>query len=510
MRFSPQGKKIQANPYKVDDVLLFEGTENYMKKSHGITVDYFIKGDGNMKTMKKLFVLLATLLLCMGMSVVSASAATMTEDGVEVTLTTDGDVYEEGDDITATLTVTNTNDFAVTNVSLEHILLEGYELAEGSQLTKALETLEAGATEELVVTYVAEEEEVLDTESGAETGDANAALWMGVMLVAAGGVAVLAVKGRKSRKILLPLMFIGLLGAGLLPAQAAMAQEINDWTVNVSEEIQVGEEVCTIEAVVKYTVALPEEEVVITGVEGTVCDAVTGEILPGTMVTLRAGADMTAGDAALTTAGEAAVVMTDANGYYTMEMPAGTYTAEYSLEGYITGYANVVCADGFVLQNAALSPVMESDEYRVVLTWGDTPRDLDSHLTGPLADGSRYHVYYSNKTARSEGEIVATLDRDDTTSYGPETITITVANDGVYKYSIHDYTNRGSVGSTELSMSQAKVDLYKGESLIATYTVPENVVGTVWNVFEIEGDTVRTLNTFENINSPSNVGALAE
>ena len=31
MRFYPQGKKIQANPYKVDDVLLFEGTENYMK-----------------------------------------------------------------------------------------------------------------------------------------------------------------------------------------------------------------------------------------------------------------------------------------------------------------------------------------------------------------------------------------------------------------------------------------------------------------------------------------------
>lgn len=179
-----------------------------------------------MKTMKKLFVLLTALLLCMGMSVVSAFAATVTEDGVDVTLTTDADAYEEGDDITATLTVTNNNEFAVTDVTLEHILLEGYELAEGCELTSAVETLEAGAATELTVTYVAEEEEVLEDVPGAETGDANAAVWMGTMLIAAGVVAVLAVKGRKSRKILLPLILIGLLGAGLLPAEAAKAAEI--------------------------------------------------------------------------------------------------------------------------------------------------------------------------------------------------------------------------------------------------------------------------------------------
>lgn len=465
-----------------------------------------------MKTMKRLFVLLTALLLCMGMSVVSASAATVTEDGVEITLTTDADVYEDGDDITATLTVTNNNEFAVTDVTLEHILLEGYELAEGCEMTSTVEALEAGAATELTVTYVAEEEEVLEDVPGAETGDANAVVWMGTMLIAAGVVAVLAFKGRKSRKILLPLIFIGLLGAGLLPAEAAMAAESNSWTAEISEDVQVGEEVCTVEAVVTYTVTVPEEEVVVTGVEGTVCDAVTGEILSGTMVTLRAGADVTEGEAALTTAGEAAVVVTGEHGYYTMEMAAGTYTAEYSREGYITSYANIVCVDAIVLQNAALSPIMESDEYRVVLTWGETPRDLDSHLTGPYADGGRFHVYYSRKTATSGEEVLATLDRDDTTSYGPETITVTITADnyGIYKYAIQDYTNRYDSNSTALSMSQARVELYKGDALINTFAVPENNVGTVWNVFEIENGTVRTLNTFENISSPSGVGALTE
>lgn len=465
-----------------------------------------------MKTMKKLFVLLTALILCMGMSVVSAAAATITEDGVETTLTTNAEVYEEGEDIVVTLQVTNTNEFAITEVSLEHILLnlDGYELAEDSVLTTELESLEAGATEVLVITYVAEEDAVLEDVPGAETGDTDAVLWMGVMLVAAGAVAVLAVKGKKSRKILLPLILIGLAGAGMLPAEAAMAQEINNWTVEISEDIQVAEEACTVDAVVKYTVAQPEEEVVVTGVEGTVCDAVTGQALPGTTVTLRAGADVTEGDAALTTAGEAASAMTDANGYYTFEMPAGTYTAEYSLEGYITGYANVVCADSIVNQNAALSPVMEENEYRIVLTWGEQPKDLDSHITGPSSESTRYHVYYSQKTVTSGEEVIAKLDLDDRDGLGPETITIKTVYDGIYKYSIHDYTNRYSTDSTALSMSQAKVEVYEGEALVAVFTVPENTIGTVWNVFEIEGDTVRPLNTFENISSAGSVGALSE
>lgn len=75
-------------------------------------------------------------------------------------------------------------------------------------------------------------------------------------------------------------------------------------------------------------------------------------------------------------------------------------------------------------QDGVITPVLSDDEYRIVLTWSSTPSDLDSHLSGPLSTGERFHVYYSDMSAFDNGETVATLDLDDTSSYGPETITL--------------------------------------------------------------------------------------
>ena len=59
-------------------------------------------------------------------------------------------------------------------------------------------------------------------------------------------------------------------------------------------------------------------------------------------------------------------------------------------------------------------------------------------------------------------------------------------------------------------MSGAKVELYRGNTLIATYNVPINTTGTVWNVFEIEGDTIRTINTMENNSNSSTVCSITD
>ena len=152
-----------------------------------------------------------------------------------------------------------------------------------------------------------------------------------------------------------------------------------------------------------------------------------------------------------------------------------------------------------------MTPILSDNEYRIVLTWSDTPDDLDSHISGPLSDGERFHVYYKSMTAIDNGDTIALLDLDDTTSYGPETITLRKTQNGVYRYSIHDYTNAGSNNSTALSMSGAKVALYRGNALIATYNVPINVGGTVWNVFEIDGDAINALNTMEYISDEDKV-----
>lgn len=246
-------------------------------------------------------------------------------------------------------------------------------------------------------------------------------------------------------------------------------------------------------------------------IHGTVRNALTGTSIEGVTVQLRPGWDNKDGTlATVIGAGTDAVTVTDSSGQYSLEVLEGCYTAEFIKEGYITGYANVSCTDmNDADQDAVLTPALSDDEYRIVLTWSSTPRDLDSHISGPLSTGDRFHVYYRHMSASDNGETVAKLDLDDTSSYGPETITLKKTQDGVYKYAVHDFTNCSSTSSTALSMSGAKVELYCGNSLIATYNVPINVTGTVWNVFEIEGDTIRTINTMENNSDPSTVCAVA-
>lgn len=92
---------------------------------------------------------------------------------------------------------------------------------------------------------------------------------------------------------------------------------------------------------------------------------------------------------------------------------------------------------------------------------------------------------------------------DDTSSYGPETVTITLdsslAQDGgVFKYSVHNYTNHYSSNSNSLSLSNATVHIYAGNNLLKTYNAPMNEIGTVWRVFDITENGIETVNEFYN------------
>ncbi|MCB2388392.1 YfaP family protein [Thalassolituus alkanivorans] len=142
--------------------------------------------------------------------------------------------------------------------------------------------------------------------------------------------------------------------------------------------------------------------------------------------------------------------------------------------GYSTLVVKCPC-DGFTY---ALSPVMQNlDGLRVVLTWGSTPSDLDSHLTYPAN-----HVFYVKKQGRD-----ANLDVDDTNSYGPETITIEQKHNGErYVYAVHDYSNHSSKTSKALGNSSARVQVYVGQTLIRTYNVKPQQTASSWVVFGID------------------------
>jgi len=216
---------------------------------------------------------------------------------------------------------------------------------------------------------------------------------------------------------------------------------------------------------------------------GTLRDATTDYTLPGVTIEVRQNWNNTSGVALET-------ISSNSSGVFEIDLPYGYYTFYASLDGYIRAVMNVSVYADEVVRVYHMNPVYEG-EYRIVLTWGQDPRDLDSYL---LASG--VYLYYSD---RHHPDDYAYLDIDVTNGYGPETFTIyNLEGLGGIRYAVHDYTNRGTGSSNyALSASNAIVRVYKGESLTKTYYVPVNSPGTTWYVFEMSADGVITdLNTF--------------
>lgn len=160
------------------------------------------------------------------------------------------------------------------------------------------------------------------------------------------------------------------------------------------------------------------------------------------------------------------------------------------------GYSNLVTKCPCKGLTYAISPVMENlDGLRVVLTWGRSPEDLDSHIAYP-----NNHIYFEAKEGQD-----ANLDVDDTDSFGPETVTLEKKRFGeTYVYAVHDYTNAGNPQATDLSNSQAKVFVYVGQSLVRTYYVPKNKAGNLWTVFRITGaGEFQDINSFDGVREES-------
>ena len=152
------------------------------------------------------------------------------------------------------------------------------------------------------------------------------------------------------------------------------------------------------------------------------------------------------------------------------------------------GYSNLVVKCPCAGMTYAISPVMTNlDGMRVVLSWGEKPFDLDSHLLFPGG-----HIYFDSKEGTD-----ANLDVDDTDSYGPETVTISKKHFGEsYIYAVQDYSNKGLPNSNYLSASKAKVFVYVGSSLVRSYSVPAGKRGNIWTVFKLNPN-----GEFEDINS---------
>jgi hypothetical protein len=221
---------------------------------------------------------------------------------------------------------------------------------------------------------------------------------------------------------------------------------------------------------------------------GQITNAQDGTAVPDALLELRAGINATSGTVLASAA-------TNLSGHYTFSnIQAGSYTATVSKDGFTPNHFTVMVVGGQTIldQNASISPPIADRQWRFVLTWGQTPSDLDSHLTGPNPPGAgsgRFHIYFptASKNYSFNGIRYAELDVDDTTSFGPETTTIyePTGGAGVYRFSVHDYSNKDSSSSGAMATSGAQVRIFRGATLVATYSVP-NRAGTLWTVAELD------------------------
>jgi hypothetical protein len=167
------------------------------------------------------------------------------------------------------------------------------------------------------------------------------------------------------------------------------------------------------------------------------------------------------------------------------------YTITFTHPEYISAMFNIeVMAGSLFFNRFSVSPKLPIGTLRVVVDWDTSPRDLDAHLEKV----NFYHISFRDMRTSADGS--ARLDRDDVDGFGPETITAAkIDNGAIYRYFIHDYTNKNSRGDN-LSRSKAMVKVYGGgDKLLEVYSIPKDVTGTVWEVFEIRGGKIFPVNT---------------
>ena len=230
--------------------------------------------------------------------------------------------------------------------------------------------------------------------------------------------------------------------------------------------------------------SLPAPCVAITHrIVGEVTDAVTGYLLAGATVTIH------------DSSGFEHELVTGADGRYVIEnLVRGEVTILVVKDSYTEWTATIDLQHDIEhgMVDAALNPHLQDNSWRVVLTWLQHPRDLDSHVTrhqspgGPTMDdagSARSHLYWRQTHIRSlnywsdwvTGSVFpsARLDRDNVYGNGiPETVTFfdldACVHDCHFVYRVWDYCSLDNALTEE---SGALVRLYNSAGLHSTYNI---------------------------------------
>ncbi|MEM8010392.1 invasin domain 3-containing protein [Morganella morganii subsp. sibonii] len=182
---------------------------------------------------------------------------------------------------------------------------------------------------------------------------------------------------------------------------------------------------------------------------------------------------------------------TDATGKFKVDLVGGKYAVKITANNYDDYDDFMVVKSGADTNfKFALSPALGTEFGRIILQWSEAPNDLDAHLlVPPVGGGARIHVYYPSGSKDPAGAD-ASLDKDQQSPPGVETITIRKGHKGTYTY----FVKRFSTGA-DTKLSTAKVLLFlnkdlvlkSGTSRMMSFDAPDVVVPAKaqWIVFDI-------------------------
>ncbi len=172
-----------------------------------------------------------------------------------------------------------------------------------------------------------------------------------------------------------------------------------------------------------------------------------------------------------------------------MKSATSLINAQKSNQSSNTASVTTTDADVYEMDNCL---VIGTAPLAATLTWGENPRDLDTHLIGP----NGLHIYYVNQGSLSSEPFI-NLDVDDTTSFGPEVLTaLSFPEAGTYHYSVYRYS-----GSSTISASPARVEVVVNGQRHVFVPPAGQTDERWWNVFDIIVDengaiSITTVNTW--------------
>jgi hypothetical protein len=247
---------------------------------------------------------------------------------------------------------------------------------------------------------------------------------------------------------------------------------------------------------------------------GTITNAVTGDNMSNVSLSVRNGIfeNLSPTD----TQGFYVFGSTDSNGAWSLTKDVGSYTIKVVKSGYYTNNFNAHSCDNQTDQDYQMSELLNEGEMRIMLRWRKTDpvtaTDLDSHLQIPDNANSTHHIMYKNayrtyyyatdnstcpSCSSDQLSDNVTIDIDDKSPPGGETITISKVRSGTYSFSVHNLTDSDNRSITNLRQSRAKVKVFycpvgtdcncnacpaAGNLIKKKFHVP-NKKGTLWRVF---------------------------